>query len=570
MARSEILEMQKATLVFLMMVPIAFGINSVYADDGIPAWVKGVANFWVDGNITDAEFVDAIEFLIENGIIKVDNSIKESIIAEPFPPFTETQNFDRKDTIDVKLTYDDIKHGDLSKINIDFINPQTQKIQEHIDYSIIVSKNGIPVFGPLPLIHTSTGSVEVPIEFNHEGGIYEMDVTVSGILFQPIPEKTISFDIMVAQEILSTISVYLDKSSYKMGETIKVSGEIANLKIDAGLTYLITNPDNNIIFLDQLSVDGNNKFSNEHTTSNSLWDIEGIYTIKVQYGNVESITSFEFLKDKPKNMINENNHPDTEISNNIGVPNNGINDITVIRNGGVFTEPEHHMAFDGGIYNDDIYNDDGDVIAIPNYRIGDTLTVGVWGGDTKIDNGTIIAFVMRSLSTGDIVVITQSEVDETGYAFFITELDGKLMPPYADYEVVATYGDLKERIRFHLETSNDNGYFGTGIHADIGRPDIGIINEFDFFVDSVPLVDMKREYSVDEDMTIQVSGKPGSSFVYSLVTLSRDTLIEFGEITLGESGSGYFTIDLSRESMPLYADYEVSFNEIYSIFHLVE
>jgi len=37
----------------------------------IPAWVKGVANFWVEGNISDNEFGEAITFLIEQKIIRV-------------------------------------------------------------------------------------------------------------------------------------------------------------------------------------------------------------------------------------------------------------------------------------------------------------------------------------------------------------------------------------------------------------------------------------------------------------------------------------------------------------------
>ena len=91
--------------------------------------------------------------------------------------------------MDVKLTYDPIEPNVQTKINIDFINPQTQKVQEHIDYTIAVSKDGETVFGPIPLTHTSLGSVKIPIEFNLGEGIYSMDFEVEGILFQPIPKK---------------------------------------------------------------------------------------------------------------------------------------------------------------------------------------------------------------------------------------------------------------------------------------------------------------------------------------------------------------------------------------------
>ena len=37
----------------------------------IPSWVKEVANFWAEGNISDDEFGEALSFLIDNEIIKV-------------------------------------------------------------------------------------------------------------------------------------------------------------------------------------------------------------------------------------------------------------------------------------------------------------------------------------------------------------------------------------------------------------------------------------------------------------------------------------------------------------------
>lgn len=116
------------------------------------------------------------------------------------PVFAETQTLPTdKGTLDVKLAYDEIKPNTLTKINIDFINPQTQKVQEHIDYTISVSKDGETVFGPIPLTHTSIGSVTIPIEFNLGDGTYSMNFEVEGILFQPIPTEKVSFDILVGE-----------------------------------------------------------------------------------------------------------------------------------------------------------------------------------------------------------------------------------------------------------------------------------------------------------------------------------------------------------------------------------
>jgi hypothetical protein len=114
------------------------------------------------------------------------------------PAFAESQTLPTdKGTLDVKLTYESIEPNTQTKINIDFINPFTQKIQIHIDYTIAVSKDGETVFGPTQLIHTSEGSVKIPIEFKLGEGVYSMDVEVEGILFNPIPPETVSFDIIV-------------------------------------------------------------------------------------------------------------------------------------------------------------------------------------------------------------------------------------------------------------------------------------------------------------------------------------------------------------------------------------
>jgi len=40
-------------------------------DYTIPAWVKGIAGFWVDDKISDQEFGEGLSFLIENDVIKV-------------------------------------------------------------------------------------------------------------------------------------------------------------------------------------------------------------------------------------------------------------------------------------------------------------------------------------------------------------------------------------------------------------------------------------------------------------------------------------------------------------------
>ena len=80
-------------------------------------------------------------------------------------------------------------------IKIDFINPVTRNVQEHIDYIITVfDKSENIVFGPIPLTHTSAGAVTIPVEID-QSMEHRVLVEVFGILFQPIDRETVVFTI---------------------------------------------------------------------------------------------------------------------------------------------------------------------------------------------------------------------------------------------------------------------------------------------------------------------------------------------------------------------------------------
>ncbi|MDH3617660.1 MAG: copper-binding protein [Nitrosopumilus sp.] len=118
------------------------------------------------------------------------------------PAFAQTNSQTlptEKGTLDVKLSYDEIVPGQLTTLKTDFINPQTQKIQEHIDWRFSVSKDGETIWGPTQLSHTSEGSLKnLKYEFQ-EDGMYTLEFDVEGILFQPIPLEKVSFDILVGE-----------------------------------------------------------------------------------------------------------------------------------------------------------------------------------------------------------------------------------------------------------------------------------------------------------------------------------------------------------------------------------
>ena len=105
-----------------------------------------------------------------------------------------------KGTLDIGLTVDPpAEANSVSKLHIGWIKPGFGKIQEHIDYRITVIKDGENIFGPIPLTHTSPGTVKIPVEFL-EDGEHQIKVEMEGILFQPIPLETTYFTINVGEQ----------------------------------------------------------------------------------------------------------------------------------------------------------------------------------------------------------------------------------------------------------------------------------------------------------------------------------------------------------------------------------
>jgi len=102
--------------------------------------------------------------------------------------------------VDFALEPDVVSAGEEARMNIDFVNPSTVRIQEHIDYTVTVSEagGGEAAVKSVPLTHTSSGSVSIPVEFVSDGP-HTVLIGIRGILFQPIPLETVEFDVMVGE-----------------------------------------------------------------------------------------------------------------------------------------------------------------------------------------------------------------------------------------------------------------------------------------------------------------------------------------------------------------------------------
>ena len=57
------------TISLILISPVMlFMVNA--QENTIPSWIKNTVKFWVDEQVTDIEFINALEYMINNKIIK--------------------------------------------------------------------------------------------------------------------------------------------------------------------------------------------------------------------------------------------------------------------------------------------------------------------------------------------------------------------------------------------------------------------------------------------------------------------------------------------------------------------
>ena len=93
--------------------------------------------------------------------------------------------------------------GSQTNLKVSFDQKGSSAVQPHIDYDLTIMKDGKQVFQASALaghpnqpLHTAEGVVTIPYTFQQQGG-YLMNITVSGILFNPIKPETAQFPIGV-------------------------------------------------------------------------------------------------------------------------------------------------------------------------------------------------------------------------------------------------------------------------------------------------------------------------------------------------------------------------------------
>jgi len=61
-------------LVFVVGLGIGFSVNVSGEEALIPSWIKNTAGFWADNKISDNEFIQALQYLVKEGILVIPSS----------------------------------------------------------------------------------------------------------------------------------------------------------------------------------------------------------------------------------------------------------------------------------------------------------------------------------------------------------------------------------------------------------------------------------------------------------------------------------------------------------------
>src|SRR2546421_11391252 len=83
--------LMKKSIIFVIMLGFIMGItiyhhNNVMAERySIPSWIKNNAEWWYDGKINDSDFVQGMQYLVNQGIIKISQTTTTSNLSQVIP-----------------------------------------------------------------------------------------------------------------------------------------------------------------------------------------------------------------------------------------------------------------------------------------------------------------------------------------------------------------------------------------------------------------------------------------------------------------------------------------------------
>lgn len=119
--------LDKKLLLVLIFCGAALSLFSyTSAQTTIPPWIKATAGFWYNDQISDKEFISALQFLIDNDILKVSDPAQTVLVP--------TQDIPNLDTIEIPVnenSKDKVVNTDLDLLQFKIL--QMQELAENPD-----------------------------------------------------------------------------------------------------------------------------------------------------------------------------------------------------------------------------------------------------------------------------------------------------------------------------------------------------------------------------------------------------------------------------------------------------
>ena len=71
-------------LVLVFSIGMGVSFDALAEESLIPSWIKNTANFWGDDQISDTEFLNALQYMVKEGILKIPPPADESVIHSQY------------------------------------------------------------------------------------------------------------------------------------------------------------------------------------------------------------------------------------------------------------------------------------------------------------------------------------------------------------------------------------------------------------------------------------------------------------------------------------------------------
>lgn len=124
-------------LLFLLLIPfLLIPVHAATDEQPIPSWIKLIAGAWVDGDVKDNEFKEAIEFLVEKDIIAIGIphpvASTNNVYEEKLQELEIVQKDDMINTLQSELEETKSEHLQVV-IDLEFYQQYSQELKENLD-----------------------------------------------------------------------------------------------------------------------------------------------------------------------------------------------------------------------------------------------------------------------------------------------------------------------------------------------------------------------------------------------------------------------------------------------------